>query len=310
MKRKSILSALSVSFFLTVIIVSYLSAPVQGTIKGVVTDKSGNPLEGARITIVSMQYSAVRYVLKSNKKGEFIQIGLQPDFYQIKAEKDGFFPVFLERRVGIMDIVEVNISMEEGKYYISEAPGDKDFKRGNESFQVGKYEEAVQAYQEAIKKEPGEPIYYNNQGICLNRLGRYEEAIEAFKKMLELQPESFNANKSIGELYGMLKKYEEALPFFVKATETSPNEPDAFYDLGACLINLQDYPKALKAFSRVKELKPDYANAYYQSGMIYINQNRKEEAIQNLEKFLELAPEDTNATLARQILDYLKKNIP
>jgi tetratricopeptide (TPR) repeat protein len=307
MKKRFLLSASFLAFFLTVILVSYAPAPVQGTIKGIVADKNGNPIEGARITVVSMQYSAVKLVLKSNKKGEFIQIGLQPDFYQIKAEKDGFFPVFLEKRVQIMEVVEANITMEEGKYYISEAPGDKDFKLGNESFQAGNFEGAVKAYEEAIKKEPGEPIYYNNLGICLNKLGKYEEAIGAFKKMLELQPASFNANKSVGELYGILNNYQEALPYFIKATEINPSEPDAFYDLGACLMNLQDYPKALEAFSRVKELKPDYAKAYYQAGMIYVNQNRKDEAIVDLEKFLALAPEDANAGLARNILEYLKK---
>jgi len=307
MKTKVIFSASFLAFFLLVVLVSYAPAPVQGTIKGIVTDKNGAPVEGVRITVSSMQYAVVKITLKSNKKGEFIQIGLQPDFYQIKAEKDGFFPVFLEKRVGIQDIIEANITMEEGKYYISESPGDKEFKLGNESFQAGKVEEAAKAYEEAIKKEPGEPIYYNNLGISLNKLGKYEEAVGAFKKMLELQPASFSANKSIGELYGVLNNYQEALPYFVKATEINPSEPEAFYDLGACLMNLQEYPKALEAFSRVIELKPDYAKAYYQAGMIYVNQNRKEEAIQNLEKFLALAPEDANAGLARNILEYLKK---
>jgi len=307
MKTKVIFSASFLAFFLLAVFVSYAPAPVQGTIKGIITDESGNPVEGVRITIASMQYAAVKLTLKSNKKGEFIQIGLQPDFYQIKAEKDGFFPVFLEKRVGIEDIVEANITMEKGKYYLSESPGDKDFKLANESLQAGKLEEAEKAYEEAIKKEPGEPIYYNNLGICLNKLGRYEEAVGAFKKMLELQPTSFSANKSIGELYGILNNYQEALPYFVKATEINPSEAEAFYDLGACLMNLQDYPKALEAFSKVIALKPDYAAAYYQAGMIYVNQNRKDEAIQNLEKFLALAPEDANAGLARNILEYLKK---
>jgi len=307
MKTRFILSASLLAFFLLFILVSYAPAPVQGTVKGIVTDKNGNPIEGVRITISSMQYAVVKITVKSNKKGEFIQIGLQPDFYQIKAEKDGFFPVFLERRVGIMDVIEANITMEEGKYYISGSPGDKDFKLGNESFQAGKLEEAVKAYEEAIKKEPEEPIYYNNLGICLNKLGKYEEAIGAFKKMLELQPQSLSANKSIGELYGIMNNYQEALPYFVKATEIDPSEPEAFYNLGACLMNLQDYPKALEAFSRVKVLKPDYAQAYYQVGMIYVNQNNKEEAIANLEKFLVLAPEDANAGLVRNVLEYLKK---
>jgi tetratricopeptide (TPR) repeat protein len=293
---------------ITLVLVFDLSAVIQGTVKGVIKDKKGNPIEGAKVTIVSLQYSAVKYILKTNAKGEFIQIGLQPDYYQIKAEKDGFFPTFVEKRVGISDLIEVNLVLEEGKYYIDESPGEKDFKQGNELFQAGKLEEAAEAYKAAIGKESGEPTYHNNLGTIYMKLGKNEEAVTEFKKMLELQPESYSANKSVGSLLGTQKMYKEALPYFTKASELSPTDPDAFYNLGACLMNLQDFEKATAALTRVKELKPDYAPAYYQLGMIYVNQNKKPEAIQSLEKFIELAPDDPNAAIAKQILTYLKSS--
>lgn len=286
--------------------VQSLPGPVQGTIKGMVKDKKGNPVEGAKVTIVSIQYSAVKYTLKSNAKGEYIQIGLQPDYYQIKAEKDGFLPAFTEKHVGIMEIVEVVLELEEGKYFIGESPGDKDFKSGNELFVAGKFPEAVEAYKAAIQKEPGEPVYHNNLGLSYLRLGKSDEALEAFRKMLEIQPESYSANKNIGEILGAKQMYQEALPYFQKASEVSTSDPDASYNLGACLVNLQDYERAAAAFTRAAELKPDLAPAYYQLGMIYVNQNKKPEAIQNLEKFLTLAPDDPKAGVARQILAFLK----
>lgn len=283
-----------------------LSAVVQGTVKGVIKDKKGNLLEGAKVTVVSIQYSAVRYTLKTNAKGEYIQIGLQPDYYQIKAEKDGFLPAFTEKHVGIMEVVEVVLELEEGKYFIGESPGDKDFKLGNDLFKAEKYEEAAEAYKAAIDKEPGEPVYHNNLGLSFLKLGKSDDALDSFKKMLEVQPESYSANKNIGEILGAMKKYEEALPYFQKASELSTTDPDASYNLGACLVNLQDLEKAAAAFARAKELKPNLAPAYYQLGMIYVNQNKKPEAIQNLEKFVELAPDDPNAAVARQILAFLK----
>jgi tetratricopeptide (TPR) repeat protein len=294
------------SFVAVLILVSGLSAVVQGTVKGVIKDKKGNVLEGVKVTVVSIQYSAVRYTLKTNAKGEYIQIGLQPDYYQIKAEKDGFLPAFTEKHVGITEIVEVVLELEEGKYFIGESPGDKDFKLGNELFKAEKFEEAAEAYKAAIGKEPGEPVYHGNLGSIYLKLGRSDEALEAFKKMLELQPESYSANKNIGEILGARKMYQEALPYFQKASELSTTDPDASYNLGACLINLQALEKAAAAFTRAKELKPDLAAAYYQLGMIYVNQNKRPEAIQNLEKFVELAPDDPNAAVARQILVFLK----
>jgi tetratricopeptide (TPR) repeat protein len=305
MKRVSAVSVM-MCFSVAFILVFSLTAGVQGTIKGVVTDINGNPIDGVKITISSMRYAAVRYTLKSNKKGEFIQIGLQPDYYQVSAEKDGYLPVVFETRVAISQIVEANFEMEEGKYYVGDPPGEKDFKQGNEWFAKGMYEEAGKSYQKAIEKEPEEPVYYNNLGISFTKLERFDEAIDVYKKMLEVQPSSYTANKNLGELYGMQKKYPEAMPYFSKAAELSPDDPDAFYNLGACLMNTGSRGEAVDAFTKAIEIKSDHAMAHYQLGMIYVNQNNKEEAIKHLEKFLELAPNDPNAPVARQIIDYLK----
>ena len=298
--------AIMMCFFVVFIFVFSLRASVQGTIKGVVTDINGNPIDGIKISITSMSYATVRYTLKSDKKGEFIQIGLQPDYYQISAEKDGFLPVVFERRVAISQHVDASFEMEEGKYYAGDPPGEKDFKKGNEWFSKGMYQEASESYQRAIGKEPDEPVYYNNLGISYTKLERYDEAIDAYKRMLEVQPSSYTANKSLGELYGMQKEYPDAMPYFVKAAELSPDDPDAFYDLGACLMNTGSRGEAVNAFAKAIEIKADHAMAHYQLGMIYVNQNNKEEAIKHLEQFLELSPGDPNAPVARKIIEYLK----
>ena len=221
-------SVLALALAAVLVLGSGLSASIQGTVKGVIKDKKGNLLEGAKVTVVSLQYAAIRYSLKTNAKGEFIQIGLQPDYYQVKAEKDGFLPVFTEKHVGVMEIVQVDLELEEGKYFTGESPGDKDFKLGNDLFKAEKYEEAAEAYKAAIDKEPGEPVYHSNLGLSYVKLGRSEEALAAFRQMLELQPESYSANKNIGEILGAMKKYEEALPYFRKASELSAADPDAF----------------------------------------------------------------------------------
>jgi len=304
MKKMMLLSFV----FILVVCVSHMLASVQGTIRGTVTDKNGNPIEEVRITVMSMQYSTVSIALKSNKKGEFIQIGLQPDYYQIRAEKDGYLPVIFEKRVGIQDMVDASFQMEEGKYYVEAPPGEEDFKKGNEWYSMGKFEEAAKSYQEAINKEPEEPIYYNNLGTSLAKLQRFDEAIEIFRKMLEVQPESYSANKSLGELYGIRQEYREALPFFAKAAELSSDDPDAFFNLGACQLNTGASSDALANFNRAIQINANYAVAYYQAGMIYVNMNRKDEAIQYLEKFIELAPEDPNAPIAQNIIDYLKSH--
>ncbi len=43
----------------------------------------------------------------------------------------------------------------------------------NQLFQEGKYEKAIQVYDEAIKLNPNNAIYYSNRGFANFRLERY-----------------------------------------------------------------------------------------------------------------------------------------
>jgi tetratricopeptide (TPR) repeat protein len=277
-------------------------------VRGVVKDKQGNPLEGVTVTISNVNYTSINYVVKTNDKGEYFQMGLQPDYYSIKAEKDGFLPAMVEKRIPMQVTTVVDIEMEEGQYFVGgKSPGEEDYQEALAKFDAGDYEASVQALLRAIEKEPFEPIYPSNLGVVYMKMEKYEESIEAYKKMLDIQPESYTANKQIGEIYGILQDYEQAAPYYQKAVELSPNDPDAFYNLGACSMNLRDLPVAKESFSKAIELQPDFAAAYYQLGMVHVNQNNKEDAVKNLEKFLELAPEDANAPVAKQLVEYLKK---
>ena len=66
-----------------------LAAPVLaqgGTVRGMVSDAKGQPVEGAVVTIV-MTDTGRKFSVKSNRKGEFMQIGLAGGNYTVQAEK-------------------------------------------------------------------------------------------------------------------------------------------------------------------------------------------------------------------------------
>jgi len=278
----------------------------QGIIKGTVLDKSGKPIEDADVTITSMEFTSLNLSVKTDKMGQFIEISVQPGYYQIKVQKNGYLPQVIEMYIGSRKTLEVSFGLEEGRYTVSESSGEEDFKLGNEWFAKGRYEEATKFYSNAVAKEPDEPVYYNNLGIAYLNLEKVEEALDVYMKMLEIQPRSYSAHKMIGKLYSIKEEFRQALSYFTRAAELSPGDPEAFYNLGLCLMNTGANSQSLEAFKSAIELKPDYPMAYYQTGILYVNQNRKEEAIQYLEKFLEMAPNDPHTEVARKIIVYLK----
>ena len=58
-----------------------------GVVRGKVVDAQGAPVDGAKVTISAKSVKNAREV-KTNKKGEFVQVGLFPGDYTITVEKD------------------------------------------------------------------------------------------------------------------------------------------------------------------------------------------------------------------------------
>jgi Flp pilus assembly protein TadD len=281
----------------------------QGKISGRVLDPAGNPVEKADVAIVSQKTSTIRYELKTDKAGHFIQIGMMPGYYLLSVKKTGFVPGSKEIHVGVAgeESVEIALMSVEAAAEKSYSAADRSFLLGNKLYTEQKYAEAAAAYGEAIGLDPANWAYRLNLGLAQKKLGKTEESLAAFRKAVEFNPESYSANKETGEALARAGQFAEAKPFYEKAAGLSPDDPDAQYNFAVCLVNLGESEAALPRFEKTVELKPDYADAYYQIGTILIGQNKVPEARASLEKFLALAPGHEKAAIAKQLLEYLKK---
>src|SRR3954471_13662226 len=82
------------SWLFTVALIASLMAAVPafaqstGMVKGVVLDDKGQPVSDAKITIEMNGGTGRKFETKTNKKGEYIQIGLASGSYKVVAEKD------------------------------------------------------------------------------------------------------------------------------------------------------------------------------------------------------------------------------
>jgi Tfp pilus assembly protein PilF len=281
----------------------------QGKIGGRVLDAEGKPIEKAEVTIISQRSSSLRYDLKTDKDGRFMQVGITPGYYMVTIKKPGFAPGSKEVHVGVADMqeVEVNLKSVAAEAEKSYSGADKAFLKGNKLYAEQKYAESAAAYAEAIGLDSANWSYHLNLGLALKKSGKTEEALASFRKAVEINPESYSANKETGESLAKSGQHAEAKGYYEKAAGLSPDDPDAQFNLGVCQINLGESEAALPRFQKAVELRPDFADAYYQMATILIGQNTAPEAKAALEKFLALAPEHEKAAIARQLLDFLKK---
>ena len=74
-----------------------------GTARGKVLDSKGQPLQDAAVAMEFMGGITRKFEVKTNKKGEWMQVGMQPGPYKFTATKEGFQPSFIEVRVNLGD---------------------------------------------------------------------------------------------------------------------------------------------------------------------------------------------------------------
>lgn len=128
------------------------------------------------------------------------------------------------------------------------------FAEGYELGKLGKHEEAIRAYDEALKLNPNDTAAYYNKGNELDNLKRYEEAVRAYDQALRLNPDHANAYNNKGAVLNDLRRYEEALQANEQAIRVNPNFADAYYGKSLALKRLGRTAEAKQALAKAREL--------------------------------------------------------
>ena len=102
---------------------------------------------------------------------------------------------------------------------ISLKPKEEWLKEGFTLNALKRYEEALAAYDQAIRLDPNYAKAYNGKGVALRDLKRYEEALAAFEHAIRLNPNDANAYHGKGNALSELKRYQEAEQAFEKARQ-------------------------------------------------------------------------------------------
>lgn len=61
-------------------------------------------------------------------------------------------------------------------------------KKGKEFLDVGRYDEALEYFEQALSLSQNDPELWNLKGITLRSIGRYDEASECFNMSLKIDP--------------------------------------------------------------------------------------------------------------------------
>ncbi|HKM85072.1 MAG TPA: tetratricopeptide repeat protein [Terriglobales bacterium] len=121
---------------------------------------------------------------------------------------------------------------------------------------------AQQEYQLALQYAPDEreaAQTHNNLGVLFNQLGRRDEAVAEFTEAIALNPYAQNSLVGRGLIEREEGKLDDALQDFARAAQVAPS-PSAFYWQGRVLEEKGQLPSAAEAYRAALKLAPNFGD--------------------------------------------------
>ena len=275
------------------------------SVRGRVVGEDGKPLVGADIVLVNRD-NGQKFTMKTDKSGEFINIGVALGFYHLTVNKEGKILYKDEVAVtGEEKFLDINIPKAqaqqkeealkqlapEQRRQIEEQQRAAEAERGKLSNlnqllaeakaaeDSGNHDRAVSLYKQAIDVDSTRDLIWARLGgAYLNVAGKagdratatenYTQAVDAYKKAIALKGAEAAYHNNLGQAYAKMGKIEEAMAEYNAAATLDPSNAGLYYyNLGAILTNSGKADEANAAFDKAIAADPNRADAYYWKGV-------------------------------------------
>lgn len=306
-----------VCFTLLAMLAVALPAAAQGLVSGTVTDIQGQPVDGATVSI-EQEGTNRKFDMKTNKKGEFMQIGLASGQYKVTATKDKLTatssvrisqgrPAATKLVLGAAAAAGEAAAVNALRKILDDAVAASN---------AGRYDEAIAGFQKAAEAQPTCFACYYNIGYAQMQKKDLDAAEVSYKKAIEQKADYADAYAGLASVYNAQRKFDLAAAASAKATEysqtlgagnTGGGSADALFNQGVVLWNGGKVADAKKAFEGAIAANPNHAEAHYQLGMALVNEGNLAGAATEFETYVKLAPEGANAAQAKALVAQLKK---
>ena len=213
---------------LTLALASPAAAQSTGMVRGVVKTRRASPSK-ARRSASTPTANNRHFETKSDKKGEFLQIGLAPGAYKVTAEKDKVV-VGAEHGHACASPPATPITLVLGgggaggaspEAAAKNAELKKTFEEGVAASRAGNHDDAIASFQAAAEMNPNCFDCYYNIAFSESQKKDYDKAEAAYKKAIELKADYAEAYSGLANVYNAQRKFDEAAAASAKAMELS-----------------------------------------------------------------------------------------
>jgi predicted CXXCH cytochrome family protein len=164
----------------------------------------------------------------------------------------------------------------------------------------GQMDRAVEVLKRGADRFPQDDGFLANLASTYFQQGRQAEAQDAATRALEVNPERPDAHDLNGLLAVARGDREAGEKEFLEAIRLRPNLPEPHNNLANLLVGEKRFGEAEANFKRAIELKPGYGDAHHGLGLLMILTGKNADAERELREGVRLSPGDagTHADLA------------
>jgi tetratricopeptide (TPR) repeat protein len=154
---------------------------------------------------------------------------------------------------------------------------------------------ALEAYQQAIKTNPDDETLYSILGDYYIKIGQPLEAINAYRQAIRIKPDFEEAHFKLGVVYCQLGRLDEGKNAFETVIRLNPDAVPAHFRVGIAYAQLGRYADALKANQEVLRINPEFAPAYNNIGMVQKRLGNAGLEIESYKRAIRLDPDFASA---------------
>ena len=155
---------------------------------------------------------------------------------------------------------------------------------------MGRTEEAVSSYDEAIVADPGHALAHLDRGVALAGMGRAEEAVASYDEAIRLDPSLARAHHSRANALAALGRTDESLGAYDAAIGLGGTVAGVHTDKGVLYASLGLTDAAIGAYDAAIGADPYAAWARFKKGQLLHGAGRDREAAECYDAAIEIDP--------------------
>lgn len=342
------------SFVLAVLVVTLMSTGAVfaqawrggGRISGVVTDSSGKPIKGAKVTLVSIRSGNTGPApLTTDAKGKWSILGVMGGTWNIDVEAPGFII-----KKGTVEVNEAAMNppvktMLEPEPVQAPQPEQAPAELANSV--PPEAVDAVRKGESLMKQAEGQPVEGEvtmsmapTKPTDEQKKEFYKQAIAEFEKAQALLPDNVQIKQALAQCYYKAGDVKQAAAMLQKVYDTDPTnvgvllllinvllengqleqgkalldkvpagtmtDPTALINLGILFMNKSRLDDAWTYFDKAVTLDPNRGESYYYRGLASLQNKKMAEAKADFQKVVQLAPDSSEAGDAKELLKQMK----